>query len=614
MLVIGLLAAAMSASTPAPAQDRYPLRPVRLVIPSVPAGVHDVIGRVWAERVKPQFGALVIDNRGGGAGSIGANDVAHAAPDGYSILLGSTTTHVLVTPVMANPPYDPVKDFSAVTVFAYSSTSIVVNASVPVRTLSELIAYAKANPGKLSYGSAGVGSITHLAGEYFKQLAGGLDIVAVPALAPSSQRATTRVNVMNVIRPPQPVLDKRGEPHVRRFEAQRWLLDNIIRANGIDWDQPRSLYLSGPCGNEANADFAGIRERVKKMADIGPAFEAVARRREAKAKAAEEADRRVTARDNYFMAAVHWGAAQWPYDQNDETNIAYNNKKRECYAKYAALAEHHVEAVWVPFRDKAIPAWLHLPPGYKGGRIPAVIAIPGMDSFKEIQVALYGDRFLNRGMAVLAIDGPGQYEAPMIGVYFSVENWMAAGKPLVDWLSSRSEIDGERIGCSGTSFGTFFGTILTAHEPRIRAFAAMSVCHEPGCHTIFQEASPTFKKRFMYMSGITDEDEFDKFRKTITWEGHADKIRAPYLVVAGECEELSPIEHSERLIKTVKGPKQMVVYQESRHSVGNVPAANLGPFPPILVADWMAERLAGKPLASEHWFVRSNGQIDKTPY
>ena len=88
---------------------------------------------------------------------------------------------------------------------------------------------------------------------------------------------------MNVARQPQPVLDQRGEPHVRRFEEQRWLIDNIIRANGIDWDQPRSLYLSAPCGVEANADFAGIRERVKKMADIGPAFEAVARRREAKA-------------------------------------------------------------------------------------------------------------------------------------------------------------------------------------------------------------------------------------------------------------------------------------------------------------------------------------------
>jgi dienelactone hydrolase len=412
----------------------------------------------------------------------------------------------------------------------------------------------------------------------------------------------------------QPILDKRGEPHVQRWSEQRWLIDNIIRANGIDWDQPRSIYLSAPCGGEANADFAAIRQRVQKMADIGPAFEAVARRREAKAKAALEAEQMVTARDNYFMAAVHWGAAQWPYDQNDETNIAYNQKKRECYGKYAELADHRVEAVWIPFADKVVPAWFHLPPSYKGGRIPAVIAIPGMDSFKEVNVALYGDRWLNRGIAVLAIDGPGQYEAPILGTYFSVENWVAAAKPVFDWLAGRPEIDGERIGVTGTSFGSFFGTILTASEPRIRACAVMSVCHEPGCHTIFQEASPTFKKRFMYMSGIADEAKFDEFRKTITWEGHAEKIKAAYLCVAGEAEELSPLEHSERLVRTLKGPKRMVVYQDSRHSVGNVPAANLGPFPPGLVADWMSDRLAGKPFPSEHWYVTATGQINKTPY
>ena len=411
-----------------------------------------------------------------------------------------------------------------------------------------------------------------------------------------------------------PILDKRGEPHVHRFEAQRWLIDNVIRANGIDWDQPRSLYIHGPCGMEANADFAGIRERVKKMADIGPAFAAVARRREAKANAAAQADRKVTARDNFFMAAVHWGAAQWPYDENDETNIAYNNKKRECYAKYAALADHHVEAVWVPFKDKAIPAWLHLPPGYSGGRLPVVISIPGMDSYKELQVGLYGDRYLNRGMAVLAIDGPGQYEAPMIGLYFTMENWMATGPVLLDWIAGRPELDATRVGVSGTSFGSLFGTVLTANEPRVRACAVMSVCHEPGCHTIFQEASPTFKKRFMYMSGITDEAEFDEFRKKITWEGHADKIRVPYLCVAGEAEELSPLEHSERLMAALNGPKQMVVYQESRHSVGNVPAANLGPFPPILVADWLADRLAGKSFVSERWYVTGSGEINKTAY
>jgi dipeptidyl aminopeptidase/acylaminoacyl peptidase len=236
-----------------------------------------------------------------------------------------------------------------------------------------------------------------------------------------------------------------------------------------------------------------------------------------------------------------------------------------------------------------------------------------MDSFKEAMVALYGDRWLNRGIAVLAIDGPGQYEAPMLGLYFSTDAWVETGPVVADWLAARPEIDASRIGVTGTSFGSFFGTILTAHEPRVRACAVMSVCHEPGCHTIFQEASPTFKKRFMYMSGIVDEDEFDKFRETITWEGHADKIRVPYLCVAGEAEELSPLEHSERLVAALNGPKQMVVYQESRHSVGNVPSANLGPFPPVLVADWMADRLAGKPLTSEKWYVMANGQIEKTP-
>ncbi len=137
------LLALLLASSSALAQERYPARPVRLVIPAVAGGVHDVIGRVWAERIKPHFGTVVIDNRGGGGGLIAANEVAHAQPDGYSLLMGSTTTHVLITPVMANPPYDPVKDFSAVAVFAYSS-------------------------------------ITNLAGELFKQRAGGLDIVHVP--------------------------------------------------------------------------------------------------------------------------------------------------------------------------------------------------------------------------------------------------------------------------------------------------------------------------------------------------------------------------------------------------------------------------------------------------
>jgi dienelactone hydrolase len=399
----------------------------------------------------------------------------------------------------------------------------------------------------------------------------------------------------------------------RRFAAQRWLLDSTIRTVGMDWDQPRSIYLSAPMGSEANADFAAIRARIVRLADASPAFEAVARRREAKAQAAEGDGHLITARENYFMAAIHWGAAQWPIDENDERNRFYNGKKRECYTHYVRLADHHVEAAWIPLPDgRKLPAWFHLPPGHRGERVPVVISVPGMDSFKEMSVAMYGDRWLSRGLAVLALDGPGQYESPVLEIYFSMTAWMQTGKAAVDWLGARNEIDAARIGLSGNSFGSFFGTIAAAHEPRIRAVSVSAVCHEPGFHTIFEEASPTFKMRFMYMSGITDEAEFDRFRSGMTWEGHAEKIRAPYLCVAGEWDELSPLEHTERLIDALGGPKRLVVYQDSRHSVGSVPAANLGPTPTILMADWMRSTLDGKPFPSEKWYVEASGRVVKT--
>jgi dipeptidyl aminopeptidase/acylaminoacyl peptidase len=235
-----------------------------------------------------------------------------------------------------------------------------------------------------------------------------------------------------------------------------------------------------------------------------------------------------------------------------------------------------------------------------------------MDSFKESSVALANDRWMQRGVAVLAIDGPGQYESPLLGVYVSMQSWIDAGPVLVDWLLQRPEIDASKIGLTGTSFGSFFGTIVAANEPRIAATAVISTCLEPGCHTIFEEASPTFKKRFMWMSNYTDEAKFNEFVKTLTWEGHVEKIRSPYLVVAGEADELSPLEHTERMIRTMTGPRQLVTYADSRHSVGNVPAANLGPFPPALVADWLVARLRGKPFNSERWFVEATGRIVKT--
>jgi pimeloyl-ACP methyl ester carboxylesterase len=237
-----------------------------------------------------------------------------------------------------------------------------------------------------------------------------------------------------------------------------------------------------------------------------------------------------------------------------------------------------------------------------------------MDGFKEASVSMYGDRWLSRGMAVLTVEGPGQYESAVLGIHVSMPNWVEAGRAMMEWMRARPEVDPARIGVAGQSFGSFFSTIVCANEPRFRACAVTASCLEPGFHTIFEEASPTFKRRFMYMSGYTDEAAFDRFCGTLTWEGHAQKIRVPYLCVQGEADELSPIEHTERLFRTLSCPRQLVVYQNCRHSVGNVASTNLGPAPQTLVADWMQARLAGKESPSERWFVESSGRVVKTPY
>ena len=238
----------------------------------------------------------------------------------------------------------------------------------------------------------------------------------------------------------QPSIDS-GEPHMKRWEEQRWLVDNIIRANGADWDQPRTISYNVPCGVEANADFAAIRQRVQKFADLSPAFEASARRREAKAKEAEQNGQRVTARSNYFIAAVQYAAAQWPFDDCGEKNRALNQSKRDCYLAYAKHADHKVEPVLIPFKGGTLAGWWHLPPGYSGGKLPTIWWIPGMDGFKEANVAVHGDRWLARGIAVLSLEGPGQYESRIMGTTVSVPNRVEAAHVVADWLTARPEVD-----------------------------------------------------------------------------------------------------------------------------------------------------------------------------
>ena len=249
---------------------------------------------------------------------------------------------------------------------------------------------------------------------------------------------------------------------VRRFDDQRWLLDNVIRTVGVEWDQPRLGHLNAAMGPESTADIQQIRQSVKRFSDIARAFAAAGKKRMGRAMAAADKGQQVTARDNFYMAAGFYASAQWPIYENSPQNLEYNALKRDAYTSYAQLADHRVEAVWLDVGKSRIPAWFHLPYNYKEGPIPALVSIPGMDGFKERTVSLYGDRWLNRGIAVLAIEAPGRYECPTLGVYGSMDGWARTGTAAYDWLAARPEVDGAKIAITGNSFGSFISTIAFA--------------------------------------------------------------------------------------------------------------------------------------------------------
>jgi tripartite-type tricarboxylate transporter receptor subunit TctC len=162
------------------AQDRFPSRPLKLVVPFTPGGPTDIFGRRYAERASEILGQqVVVENRAGAGGTIGATSVAKARPDGYTMLFGTSSTQVTSPLMLANPPYDPLKDF-ALLIVGVVPLVVAVNPSLPVRTMQEFVALLKANPGKYTFSSSGPGSINHLGVELLKLRAGGIDALHVP--------------------------------------------------------------------------------------------------------------------------------------------------------------------------------------------------------------------------------------------------------------------------------------------------------------------------------------------------------------------------------------------------------------------------------------------------
>jgi tripartite-type tricarboxylate transporter receptor subunit TctC len=233
------------------ADDSYPNKPIRIVVPFTPGGSPDILARAIGQKITEATGvAVVVENVPGAGGTIGADRVAKAVPDGYTLLMGHVGTLAVAPSVYPQLPYDPVKSFAAVALVAKVPNVMAVNASMPVKNIPELVAYLKANPGKVNYGSGGNGSAAHLAMEYFKlntqtfivhvpyrgtapavmdTVAGQIQMVftGAPAVIPMVKSGKLKALGVSSLKrmdsmPDVPTLSESGVKGLNGFEADQW--------------------------------------------------------------------------------------------------------------------------------------------------------------------------------------------------------------------------------------------------------------------------------------------------------------------------------------------------------------------------------------------------------
>ena len=398
------------------------------------------------------------------------------------------------------------------------------------------------------------------------------------------------------------------ERKTKRWQEQRWILDQVIKVSGLDFDQGRSGKMLRNCGPGIAGELRGIGQRVQKFTDFPREFSRAAQKREQQGRAAEALGHTVEAREHYYVAATYYTAAQWGiFEDGNPQRMAWAESKRDCYDRYIGFADHPIERVDLTVPGGKQAALLHLPhKPAPGERFPCILYQPGMDGVKEDN-PLMGDPLLQRGMAILSIDGPGQGETRERGITVTASNCEDGAKAAYAYLKTRPEIDGDRMAIYGSSMGSYWGTRMAAAEPGFKACAVAGVCMEPSQYTIFNTAAPTFKLNYMYMSGYDDEAKFDEFCKTLTLEGVAAKIQCPYMVAAGEDDELCPIEFVYQLMDEATCPKVLYVYEGERHSIRN-PAAR------TIIVDWLKDCLDGKPVTSEKVYVEMSGKETRTRF
>src|SRR4051812_13420752 len=255
-------------SWPLVAAAQYPAKSIRMVVPFPPGGATDIIARVISQKLAEGLSQpVVVDNRPGAGGTIGSDVAAKAAPDGYTLLISTNSTHA-VAAVLSKPPYDPTRDFTPITLLAESANILVVSPALGVSSVRELIAAAKAKPGALSFASSGNGTIIHLTGEMFKQMA-GVDMLHVPYKGTAlsiPDLASGRVSILfdNIVS---------AQPNLRSGTVKPLAVTTLKRSSLVP--ELPTMIEAGVPGFESTAWFAlfgpaglapGVRNRLHEAA------------------------------------------------------------------------------------------------------------------------------------------------------------------------------------------------------------------------------------------------------------------------------------------------------------------------------------------------------------
>jgi dipeptidyl aminopeptidase/acylaminoacyl peptidase len=370
--------------------------------------------------------------------------------------------------------------------------------------------------------------------------------------------------------------------------GQQWVFENLYRVAGSDLMFPGATGFRLERGYKY-ADIQKTNERIKSFSINTKEWARTARQIEQMAEEAEAHGHLITARDFYYRAALYYGRGQWSINADTPYKREVHAKCVAAFQKVCDQSDGLIQRVDIPFGDSAIAAVLHLPPQLKPGqKVPCVIFYPGMDMFKEEFPNALDNPYAKRGVAILTLDGPGQGETRLRGIFARPGVSEAAGSAAIDYLRQRPDIDPAKIAVQGASFGSYWGPRLAAADPRIKACAGiMGILYS--MDPIFNLAPPSFRHAFMFMAGMENDEEFDNMASQMGLEGVGAKLTCPTLITQGEIDALCPLPGAHKFFAEIAGPKEMWVYEHESHPLGGV-MAELIPK----TIDWIVDALEGR--------------------